>query len=97
MQVNVDCMHSRSVFFWEPEKWSEPISRILEPNKHRRIGAVLLIEKLRYVESFEIHSNLIVHPNPSRPVPEEFLQLTRNHLEHPSKFHYRPQWTPRRE
>ena len=71
------------------KKWSESLKKILQPHKYRRIGAVLLVEKAHFIESLKINSNLIAHPNPSNPLPREFIQLTKDHFKQSSEYHYR--------
>jgi hypothetical protein len=56
--------------------WSELISRRLQPNLHRRIGAVLLVKHAISIKSLEIQKSLVAHPNPYKAVPEEFIKLT---------------------
>ena len=61
-------------------QWSEALIRILEPDRHRRISAVLLVEKARFIESLRVGSNLVSHPNPLKPLPKDFIQLTNDHF-----------------
>lgn len=72
------------------KKWSESIRKILQPDKHRRIGAVLLVKKSLTVKSLKVNINLITHPNPSNPLPREFIQLTKNHFKQSPEYYYRP-------
>jgi len=56
--------------------WSELIKRRLQPNLHRRIGAVLLVQEAISDRSLEIQKSLVAHPKPYNPLPEEFIKLT---------------------
>lgn len=70
------------------KKWSESFRKILQPDKYRRIGAVLLVEKARFIESLKVNSNLIAHPNPLKVLPKDFIQLTSNHFKQSPEYHY---------
>ena len=48
----------------------------LQPDVHRKISAVLFIQKRHYINEVKIETRLITHPNPNKPLPEEFLQIT---------------------
>ena len=70
--------------------WSRSIREVLHPKKHRRIGAVLLVEKALHVKSLKIRSSLIVHPNPTKPLPRKFIQLVKSHYRKYPEYCYRP-------
>lgn len=70
--------------------WSESTRKILKPDHHRRVGAVLLVRKFFFVKSLEVNINLITHPNASNPLPKEFIQLTKDHFKAISKYYHRP-------
>jgi hypothetical protein len=70
------------------KEWSESLNKILQPNKHRRIGAVLLVEKARFIESLKVNSTLFTHPNPVKPLAGEFIQLTNDFFEQSPEYQY---------
>ena len=69
-------------------EWSESLRKILHPDEYRRIGAVLLVEKARFIESLKINSDLIAHPNPLEALPKGFIQLTKNCFEPSPEYLY---------
>ena len=71
------------------EKWSESIKKMLQSDKHRRIGAVLLVQKTLTLKSLKVNINLITHPNASNTLPREFIQLTKDHFKQSSEYYYR--------
>jgi len=71
------------------KKWSESVRKILQPGKHRSIGAVLLVEKSLTVKLLKVNTNLIMHPNPSNPLPREFIQLVNDHFKQSPEYYYR--------
>ena len=53
----------------------------LQPDVHKKISAVLFIQKRYYINEVKIETRLITHPNPYKPLPEEFLQVTMDYFE----------------
>lgn len=70
------------------KKWSELIKRRLQPDEHRRICAILLVRKSLTIKSLKVTFNLIQHPNPRKPLSEEFIKLTNNYI-HSQEWIYR--------
>ena len=73
------------------KKWSKSLKKILQPDKYRRIGAVLLVEKALFIDSLKVNIDLIAHTNPSKPLPEDFSKLTKDYFRHFSEYCYRRQ------
>lgn len=58
------------------ERLSYLAKEFLQPDVHRKISAVLFIQKRYYINEVKIETRLITHPNPFKPLPKEFLQIT---------------------
>ncbi len=72
------------------EDWSKSIDTIFQRGQRCRLGAILLIEEHHFVNSLEIESRMILHPNPSQPLPEGFIEMTERCMED-LKYPIRPQ------
>jgi len=70
--------------------WSDSVKKILQSGKHRRLGAILLIEGHHFVKLLKVDSSLIMHPQPSKPLPNDFIKLTENCFKEFSEYQYRP-------
>lgn len=70
--------------------WSKSIKEILKSKRLRRVSAVLLIEKAITVKSLKVRTELVVHSNPSKFLPNEFIQLTNEHFKQSREYYYRP-------
>ena len=71
------------------KEWYESIKKILQSDKHRRIGAVLLVQKTLTVKLLKINIKWIMPPNPSNPLPREFIQSTNDHFKQSPEYYYR--------
>jgi hypothetical protein len=70
--------------------WSESIKKMLLSKKLHRIGAVLLVENSLTIKSFKVNTDLVTHPNPSNPLPKDFIQLTNDHFRRQTEYCYNP-------
>ncbi|MBN1357298.1 hypothetical protein JW988_00860 [Candidatus Bathyarchaeota archaeon] len=60
------------------KEWTKSLEKMLTSGEHTRIGAVLLVEKHRFVKTLEIENRVIVNSLSSKAIPQEFLNLTEN-------------------
>lgn len=62
----------------EIDLWAEGLMARFRGNNYRRIGAVLLTHNLNDVTENKIltRQRIIRHPNPRKPLPDEFYEIT---------------------
>jgi hypothetical protein len=70
--------------------WSESTRNLLLPEKHQKIGSVLLVQESLCIKSFKVNTDLIVHPNALNPLPDKFIQLTDDFFSKHHEYRCRP-------
>ena len=71
------------------KRLSELSKKLLKPDKHRKIGAIIFVQKSLYVKSLNVSVSLITHPNPINPIPMKFIRLIKDHFNQNPEYKYK--------
>ena len=71
------------------KRLSELSKILLKPDKHRKIGAIIFVQKSLYVKSLNVSASFITHPNPINTIPVKFIQLIKEHFYQNPEYIYK--------